>query len=111
MIVFEYMYDMMKVFKPCMNDWAEKELAASQENDGDDKVSLHYIIVIMCTLMCKIIILHLSTQDNIQAGKATMVPQARPLYQGSTQDQIKDLCMENNCLSIHNYDIDSILQI
>ena len=31
MIVFKYMYDMMKVFGPPMDSWARKEIAASKE--------------------------------------------------------------------------------
>jgi hypothetical protein len=37
MIVFKYMYDMMKVFEPLMNSRARKEITALKENG---KVSL-----------------------------------------------------------------------
>ena len=38
MIVFEYMYKMMDVFGPLMDEWAAKEQTERKENSGTAKV-------------------------------------------------------------------------
>lgn len=41
MIVFKYMYGMMKVFGSLINNWAKKELTVHEENEYSRKVSMN----------------------------------------------------------------------
>lgn len=56
MIVFEYMYEMMGVFGPLMDQWAKKEMEEMKENGGITKVRIYSIygvhIVYRCMNSC-----------------------------------------------------------